>query len=490
MQTTVVYRQQLLVINLPSQDACGRGATATVLRGSVVQGTSIEYLAVKVFPTFLTPTVKQLFIREIDVWQRFSHDRILPFIGQCTIGSTQVALVSPFMKNGNMCEYLKENPKNNRLNLVIQVAEGLQYLHCDARVVHGDLKGENILISDDGTVLLADFGLSTLVEATDSPTATNIRQQKTLRFSAPELFNDCASYEVISPEDQAQTPRSKTTYSDIYAFGMLIYQVYTDRPPWPTASELQIVAYIMKGEVPPRPTGGDAGRRFCNATWSFCGRCWDVSPAHRPNVTEALSTLEMLKKNVRLGAGLNPLAAEFEMRPWCSVAQKSTSSPTTQHTTIPAQATSLKLNHNAQVFVPRGLAPPTQAPNTREPRLLPTPPPVSAAQRPQLNRSAAAFIPRRMPPPPLSMQPTAAVATPLTDSPRTPELVPDFPSSDPPTPSTAHPTPTRGDSAVFNLDAKPFVPRLLMNATMSTEPGNDEHAKKDNIRAMAYALIF
>lgn len=74
-----------------------------------------------------------------------------------------------------------------------------------------------MLITNAGNALLADFGLSTTSLPSDNITATRIRARNTLRFSAPELLTDTVM-------DSGRV-RSKTTATDIYAFGMLIYQV-------------------------------------------------------------------------------------------------------------------------------------------------------------------------------------------------------------------------------------------------------------------------
>lgn len=92
----------------------------------------------------------------MDRWRNLAHPRILPFYGTCNISCNQLALVSPFMANGNLCEYVVATRDVDYLRVVratdllggrlicdaqiSEVAEGLQYLHRDAKVVHGDIK--------------------------------------------------------------------------------------------------------------------------------------------------------------------------------------------------------------------------------------------------------------------------------------------------------------------------------------------------------------
>lgn len=63
-------------------------------------------------------TGSQMMHREMAVWQRIVHPRILPFYGTCNISANQVALVSPYMDKGNLCAYLEDNADCDRLQPV------------------------------------------------------------------------------------------------------------------------------------------------------------------------------------------------------------------------------------------------------------------------------------------------------------------------------------------------------------------------------------
>ena len=80
-----------------------------------------------------------------------------------------------------------------------------------------------MLVSDDENALLADFGLTTTIEKAESEatTMTGIRQMNTLRFSAPEVLD--FGERVLGSGDRH---RSKTQETDVYAFGMLVLQVF------------------------------------------------------------------------------------------------------------------------------------------------------------------------------------------------------------------------------------------------------------------------
>jgi len=102
---------------------------------------------------------------------------------------SRLCLISPWMENGNIMEFMRTDPPNTgRLSLILDVALGLEYLH-EQKIVHGDLKGINILVTPSRRACIADFGLSSIVNAMTSrlPTSTAPARGGTARYQAPEL---------------------------------------------------------------------------------------------------------------------------------------------------------------------------------------------------------------------------------------------------------------------------------------------------------------
>ena len=87
-----------------------------------------------------------------------------------------------------------------------EAAGAIAYLH-ERHIVHGDIKASNILVSDDVHVLLCDFGLARFE---DTKTTYDLKGVGTRCFQAPELL---------------ERQQGKTYESDVWAFGMTIYQV-------------------------------------------------------------------------------------------------------------------------------------------------------------------------------------------------------------------------------------------------------------------------
>ncbi|KAJ7231353.1 kinase-like domain-containing protein [Mycena rebaudengoi] len=178
--------------------------------------------------------IRSKFCREALIWQQFEHPYILPMLGLDRESfSPSICLVSPWMENGTVLKYLEEHGRQEVDRLLWEIAQGLEYLH-SRNVVHGDLRGANILITQDWSACLADFGLTSFTEAT----LTTTRRAGATRWMAPEL---------IDPERFGIQFR-RTKASDVYAFACVcleviqisIYQfrlftlpqLYTGRPPF------------------------------------------------------------------------------------------------------------------------------------------------------------------------------------------------------------------------------------------------------------------
>ena len=167
-------------------------------------------------------------------------------------------------------------------------------------MIHGDLKGvwfqtlaitlpsdmlfakANIIIDNDGSARLADFGLLTIVsDSTHPATTTSSEGTGTMRWMSPEL---------LDPERFGSENGRPTKESDCYALGMVILEVLTGRAPFPYCNNLVVMRKIVEGEPPDRPQGPEAVW-FVDHLWGMLERCWSPKPKLRPTVESVLERL-------------------------------------------------------------------------------------------------------------------------------------------------------------------------------------------------------
>ncbi|QRV77972.1 hypothetical protein RhiJN_05987 [Ceratobasidium sp. AG-Ba] len=181
-------------------------------------------------------------------------------------------MVSPWVDPGNFYKFIKIYPKTDRMELCLQIANGLAYLH-ENQVIFGDLKAQNILIGFDGIPKLTDFGSSVLNNSEVIFSETTNPGGGTTRWMAPELL-------------RGDTGRSYS--ADLYALGMVSYEVFTETVPFPEIREDMQVMYavVFKHRVPVQPRRLRIRSLRHKRWWSFLKQSWarqtDVRPlAHQ-----------------------------------------------------------------------------------------------------------------------------------------------------------------------------------------------------------------
>ncbi|KIO27508.1 hypothetical protein M407DRAFT_36389, partial [Tulasnella calospora MUT 4182] len=175
--------------------------------------------------------------KEVQIWTGLQHPNVAPLYG-FTFGE-QLCAISPWFNNGRIDRYIQANPDVDRMSLIIQVAEGMAYLHrLKPCVVHGDLKPDNVLIDKDGNPRLIDFGLSKLIE---EPPDNSVSSSGSLdgvcnhRWVAPEIFLNGTG---------------RSCRSDVFSFGCLAFYIYTDQKPFMEIPDNQVGINRIKGAYP------------------------------------------------------------------------------------------------------------------------------------------------------------------------------------------------------------------------------------------------
>ncbi|KAF8335714.1 kinase-like domain-containing protein [Cantharellus anzutake] len=282
-----------LTQHISSLHQVDKGGYSLVYKGTWERGspdTQSQEVAVKVLHVLDTdPEAKRWkrLKREMRVWSRLSHDNLAPLLGYVYYQNGQLGFVSPWYTKGNAINFIRNHPGANRDMIVrvilviflfeelmdipkcVDVASGLEYLHSqNPSIVHGDIKGQNILITSDGRALICDFGLSMILD--DNPTGfTSTVIGMTIRFSAPELLDG----------------GEKTVEADVYAYGCTCIQILLGKSPYEDIrSDMALIRAIASGTLPVSPEQ----LKECDSCLPLhiVNQCWSSKPCDRPGAVE------------------------------------------------------------------------------------------------------------------------------------------------------------------------------------------------------------
>ncbi|KAF9647563.1 kinase-like protein [Thelephora ganbajun] len=264
--------------NNPSDVLLYRGGFGDVWKREY-QGREVAVKVLRIYATSDLRKVIRRFCKEFVPWKALQHPNVLPLLG-VRMAKTEFAMVSDWMSNGNINQFVIAHHNANRFELLADVANGLIYIHGQG-MVHGDLKGANILVDQTYHARLADFGLITIIS--DSSTFDSSTQGGTIRWMSPELFD---------PETQGYR---QTKFSDCYALGMVVYEVLSGRIPFHQYGKWVISSKVSRGDRPERPQGAE-GEWFTDDVWEVIERCWMHQPGSRPSIENVLQYLEKFSR--------------------------------------------------------------------------------------------------------------------------------------------------------------------------------------------------
>ncbi|KAF9452111.1 kinase-like protein [Macrolepiota fuliginosa MF-IS2] len=214
------------------------------------------------------------------VWGQLIHPNILPFYGIYYVDERheQICLVSPWMDNGDLDTYLKQNPCVARTPLIHDIASGLEYLHSES-VIHGDIKPANILVNDAGKACIADFGVS------------SIPVDQTLVYSQTVTTITACSYRWAAPELLEAGCRA-TLASDVWAFGCICYEILVGKVPFDDCIiDSQIICQLLRGTSPIKPVPITHQDQIDADMWKLVERCCVCVPQDRPSCKAILEEL-------------------------------------------------------------------------------------------------------------------------------------------------------------------------------------------------------
>ncbi|HRH45597.1 MAG TPA: serine/threonine-protein kinase, partial [Pyrinomonadaceae bacterium] len=169
--------------------------------------------------------------QEAELWAKASgHANILPII-EANIYDGQIVIVSEYAPDGSLEEKIQQEiPIKETLETVIGILNGLEFLH-NRQIIHRDIKPANILLQGE-TPRLADFGISRIIKTTALSTSI----VGTPKYMAPEAFDG-----------------KRTAQTDIWSVGVILYQMLTQKLPYPQDNPTELMWAIVSKEFEPLP---------------------------------------------------------------------------------------------------------------------------------------------------------------------------------------------------------------------------------------------
>ncbi|XP_014631784.1 serine/threonine-protein kinase CTR1 isoform X3 [Glycine max] len=214
--------------DLRIKERVGAGSFGTVYRAEW-HGSDV---AVKVLTVqdFYDDQLKE-FLREVAIMKRVRHPNVVLFMGSVT-KRPHLSIVTEYLPRGSLYRLIHRPAsgeildKRRRLRMALDVAKGINYLHClKPPIVHWDLKSPNLLVDKNWTVKVCDFGLSRFKANTFIPSKS---VAGTPEWMAPEFLRGEPSNEK----------------SDVFSFGVIVWELVTMQQPWNGLSPAQVVGAV------------------------------------------------------------------------------------------------------------------------------------------------------------------------------------------------------------------------------------------------------
>jgi serine/threonine protein kinase/tetratricopeptide (TPR) repeat protein len=220
----------------------GEGGMGEVYRAERIDGEYRQTVALKVLRAgFRSAELWKRFQRERQILAQLVHPGIVPILDGGQTPDGRPYLVMQYVEGLAITAYCAKHalPLEARLRLFCQVANAVQFAH-SRLTVHRDLKPSNILVDAAGRAHLVDFGIAKVLS--DHEDADRLEETQSLvRLLTPDY---------AAPEQIRGGPI--TTATDVYALGVLLFQLLTDRRPYPLeARGLHLERAILEQDVPP-----------------------------------------------------------------------------------------------------------------------------------------------------------------------------------------------------------------------------------------------
>ncbi|CAF0847644.1 unnamed protein product [Brachionus calyciflorus] len=206
------------------------------------------------------------------------HPHIVNLVGYC-VEDSSLNIVLEFAKFGNLKDFLRNDFLNEKtigpdhlFLYAYQAAQGMEYLH-SKNILHRDLAARNILVEDNDSIKIADFGLARNINS-NYYYIQNLNGKVPFKWMSPESL----SFEKVSKE------------SDLWSYGVLLWEIYSyGCTPYPSIEQEDLLEKLKSGYRMERPEVCDS-----EIYDLIMLQCWNAEPKKRPSFTEIVKIYEEL----------------------------------------------------------------------------------------------------------------------------------------------------------------------------------------------------
>jgi len=213
-------------------------------------------------------------LNEAAIMLKLRHNNIVEYLGVCTEDPPNLFIVMEYLTGGSLHAILHNDDVEIEMEHVrrfaLDTCKGMTYLHSQ-NIIHRDLKPHNLLVADDWSIKVSDFGLSrTLSDAAMTQTLTACG---TPSWAAPEVLKE----------------QRYSLKADVYSFGICLWEMCTRDKPYQNMTTPQVViAVAIEGKRLTIPENIPTEMGY------IISKCWQIDTKNRPIFTELVDSFEKM----------------------------------------------------------------------------------------------------------------------------------------------------------------------------------------------------